>query len=200
MDTNLWSLKGLTGYMDSQHSLLYDGGKSSADGYRNGRMYQAYQDERSVNGESSSQGLQNRTQISSTVSKGAKGNVHSGAPPPWFDTTEGNPLNVRLKPELGLSTLASPLNKSRKSQKLNPKQVGAAWAEKRKIELEMEKRGELVTNDFDANWLPNFGKCGNQVAGRNLEKNLRWRVKNHSRLKLNLRRQSRYSLTSANEW
>ncbi|KAA8540677.1 hypothetical protein F0562_024404 [Nyssa sinensis] len=147
-----------TGYIDRQHSILYDWGKSSADDYRNGGMFQAYQDERTVNGEGSFQGLQNLTQISSTVNKEAKGNVHSGAPPPWFDATEGNPLHVRLKPGLGRSTLASPLNKSGKSQKLNPKRVGAAWAEKRKIELEMEKRGELVTNGFDANWLPNFGR------------------------------------------
>ncbi|KAL2553527.1 putative LRR receptor-like serine/threonine-protein kinase [Forsythia ovata] len=44
-----------------------------------------------------------------------------------------------------------------RSSKLNPKRVGAAWAERRKKELELEKKGELVTNNFDANWLPNFG-------------------------------------------
>ncbi|KAJ7956042.1 TITAN-like protein [Quillaja saponaria] len=45
-----------------------------------------------------------------------------------------------------------------KSKKLNPKRVGAAWGEKRKIELDMEKRGEILRNEFDNNWLPNFGR------------------------------------------
>lgn len=45
-----------------------------------------------------------------------------------------------------------------KSSKLNPKRVGAAWAERRKIELELQKRGELVSNSYDADWLPNFGR------------------------------------------
>jgi hypothetical protein len=49
-------------------------------------------------------------------------------------------------------------NKSGKSYKLNPKRVGAAWAERRKIEMEMEKRGEAVKSDYNANWLPNFGR------------------------------------------
>ena len=46
----------------------------------------------------------------------------------------------------------------RKRSKLNPKRVGAAWAEKRKMELEREKRGEITTNASDADWLPNFGR------------------------------------------
>ncbi|PSR96771.1 TITAN-like protein [Actinidia chinensis var. chinensis] len=112
---------------------------------------EAHPDERMVNRESSSQGLKNLTQISAIVQQETKGNVHCGAPPPWLDATEGNILNVRPKP-------ASSLNKSGKSQKLNPKRVGAAWAEKRKRELELEKRGEIVPNNFDANWLPNFGR------------------------------------------
>lgn len=45
-----------------------------------------------------------------------------------------------------------------KSKKWNPKRVGAAWVEKRMIEKEKEKRGETVSNDCDANWLPNFGR------------------------------------------
>ena len=96
--------------------------------------------------------------MSSTVEKDAEGNVHSGAPPPWFVATEEKPLNGRLIPGSGSSNLASSPTKSGKSQKLNPKRVGAAWAEKRKIELEMEKRGEIVTSNFDVDWLPNFGR------------------------------------------
>lgn len=76
--------------------------------------------------------------------------MHSGAPPPWFEATEGDQLNVKLNH-------VSTLNKSGKS-KLNPKRVGAAWAERRKMEMEMEKRGEIVKSDCDPNWLPNFGR------------------------------------------
>ena len=94
------------------------------------------------------------TQISSVPTENAGGNVHSGAPPPWFEATEG--VQIHSKPVLG--DLASHSNKSGKSKKLNPKRVGAAWAERRKIELEMEKRGETVRNECDANWLPNFGR------------------------------------------
>lgn len=44
----------------------------------------------------------------------------------------------------------------RTSQKLNPKRIGAAWAEKRRAELEQEKR-EGIAIIYDPNWLPNFG-------------------------------------------
>ncbi|KAH9769938.1 TITAN-like protein [Citrus sinensis] len=95
-------------------------------------------------------GLQNITQISSFLLREAGGNVHSGAPPPWFEETQGDQLNVQLNQ-------VSTLNKSGKL-KLNPKRVGAAWAEKRKMEMEMEKRGGIVKSDCDPNWLPNFGR------------------------------------------
>lgn len=101
-------------------------------------------------------GLQFLTQICSKSPKEAEGNVHSGAPPPWLEETEGNQPSVLRKPGSGI--LSSPINKSGKSYKLNPRRVGAAWAEKRKIELEREKRGEIVTGKFDINWLPNFGR------------------------------------------
>ncbi|XAR67891.1 hypothetical protein NMG60_11002827 [Bertholletia excelsa] len=121
-------------------------------------MSQVHADERVINGESNSAGLQNLTQISSSLVREASGgNVHSGAPPPWFDAGEQNLQIVRNGARLRSSDLP-PLNKSGKSCKLNPKRVGAAWAEKRKIELEMERRGEIVRNNFDENWLPNFGR------------------------------------------
>ncbi|KAF7833984.1 TITAN-like protein isoform X1 [Senna tora] len=103
--------------------------------------------------ESSYQGVQVLTQITSVLTENPGGNVHSGAPPPWFEATEG--IQINAKPISG--DLVSSLNKSGNSKKLNPKRVGAAWAEKRKIEMEMEKRGETV-NQCDANWLPNFGR------------------------------------------
>ncbi|CAL0319849.1 unnamed protein product [Lupinus luteus] len=136
------------------HSLPCNGrqwstvGNSSNKGVsNNGRM---------VSGESSHQGLQMLTRISSMPTKiaGGSGNVHSGAPPPWLEAAEG----VQMHSQTVLGNLFSHPNKSGKSKKLNPKRVGAAWAERRKIELEMEKRGETVQNECDANWLPNFGR------------------------------------------
>ncbi|KAL3618102.1 hypothetical protein CASFOL_038423 [Castilleja foliolosa] len=112
---------------------------------------------RLTNGEKVSPGgmcVMNLTHISSTPKMDILGNVHSGATPPWFDTTNGNQLNDALKPKQ--SDLVS--SKARKSSKLNPKRVGAAWAERRKLELELERRGEPVNNNYDANWLPNFGR------------------------------------------
>uniref|UniRef100_A0A2C9UJX9 TITAN-like protein n=1 Tax=Manihot esculenta TaxID=3983 RepID=A0A2C9UJX9_MANES len=98
-------------------------------------------------------GLQNITQTSATPGK-AGGNVHTGAPPPWLEATEETQLVAELKPIS--SSFISLSNKPGK--KLNPKRVGAAWAERRKIELEMERRGEIVKSDGDDNWLPNFGR------------------------------------------
>ncbi|PWA98278.1 hypothetical protein CTI12_AA021670 [Artemisia annua] len=112
-----------------------------------GKTCQVYAEKGEANGEGSSEGLLKLTQISSKVHEVNAGNVHSGAPPPWFDTTN----EVHLDPGL------KPVTKTVKS-KLNPKRVGAAWAEKRKLEMEMERRGELPTSNFDANWLPNFGR------------------------------------------
>ncbi|KAF8408425.1 hypothetical protein HHK36_007577 [Tetracentron sinense] len=102
--------------------------------------------------------LQNFNQISSLAPENPKGNVHSGASPPWFEANEENQLlNDQINTGLCMDGLVSPLDKSGKSRKLNPKRVGTAWAEKRKIELEMENRGE-ITNNCDADWLPNFGR------------------------------------------
>ena len=92
--------------------------------------------------------MQNLTQISSSAREDSGGNVHSGAPPPWFTAIERNKLDAKLKP--GVGNLFSSHSELVKSSKLNPKRVGAAWAERRKIELELEKKGELVSKQFDA--------------------------------------------------
>ncbi|KZV34778.1 TITAN-like protein [Dorcoceras hygrometricum] len=94
------------------------------------------------------------TQIPHIPHEVTEGNVHTGAPPPWFDVSQGNQLSSTQRPEL--NNLKSP--KIRKPSRLNPKRVGAAWAERRKLELELEKRGEPLTNTFNADWLPNFGR------------------------------------------
>lgn len=107
-----------------------------------------------VNGETIAEGYQSLTRVFSGGVKDTKGNVHSGAPPPWLEGIESHNNNGQPgKPRLN----SAPQN-DRKRSKLNPKRVGAAWAEKRKMELEREKRGEITTNASDADWLPNFGR------------------------------------------
>jgi len=80
---------------------------------------------------------------------GPRANVHTGAPPPWLKANEHDPNNLLLRSR-------GPPGKG-KSRKLNPKRVGAAWAERRRAEMEMEKRGEIVPETSDSSWLPNFG-------------------------------------------
>uniref|UniRef100_A0A7N0VF46 TITAN-like protein n=1 Tax=Kalanchoe fedtschenkoi TaxID=63787 RepID=A0A7N0VF46_KALFE len=82
------------------------------------------------------------------------GNVHTGAPPPWLEPICNEDLVQGSR-----ATLVKPSSQmSKKSRKLNPKRVGAAWAEKRKIEIELEKRGEVSAEKIDESWLPNFGR------------------------------------------
>lgn len=96
---------------------------------------------------------QGLTRISSGSLEDSKGNIHSGALPPWLDGLGAcNELEKSIGPGDGAQ------KNSKTTSKSNPKRVGAAWAEKRKLELEMEKRGEIVVNSSDANWLPNFGR------------------------------------------
>jgi len=83
------------------------------------------------------------------LSIGPRANVHTGAPPPWLKANEHDPNNLLLRSR-------GPPGKG-KSRKLNPKRVGAAWAERRRAEMEMEKRGEIVPETSDSSWLPNFG-------------------------------------------
>ncbi|XVF08696.1 hypothetical protein REPUB_Repub07fG0025700 [Reevesia pubescens] len=150
-DVSLWNSNDLTADNSSQQNLLYKNEICSV----NVGVCQVYQSGSTANGECSSQGFRNLTQVVSMSTVDAGGNVHSGAPPPWFEAADQTLVNDQVKP--ALSNFISS-NKSQKSRKLNPKRVGAAWAEKRKMELEKEKRGEIVKNDCDANWLPNFGR------------------------------------------
>lgn len=86
------------------------------------------------------------------------GNVHSGVTSPWLEGPEGHETHIQVERGLQETTHVSSLSISQKSSKLNPKRVGAAWAEKRKRELEMEKRGDIATSSYDDNWLPEFGR------------------------------------------
>jgi hypothetical protein len=58
--------------------------------------------------------------------------VHTGAPP-WLEASEHDPKN------LSINSRGRPSSEKGKSRKLNPKRVGAAWAERRRAEMEMEK-------------------------------------------------------------
>ncbi|THU69637.1 hypothetical protein C4D60_Mb08t16490 [Musa balbisiana] len=97
--------------------------------------------------------LQNFTPIS-LPAEACQANMHTGAPPPWLEISEEHIANN----DPNIYRLALPSSSTGKSRKLNPKRVGAAWAEKRRAELEMEKRGETLPKSCDANWLPNFGR------------------------------------------
>ncbi|KAF6148491.1 hypothetical protein GIB67_038846 [Kingdonia uniflora] len=135
-------------FKDSQNYLIKNKRKCSVGwSHSTGGEYQVA---RLGNGETSDHGfvLQDLAHASPLVPEVPKANVHSGALPPWLETIDDFQPNIH----------ANSSKKSGKSQKLNPNRVGAAWAEKRKIELEMEKRGEIVANNCDADWLPNFGR------------------------------------------
>ncbi|KAL2553489.1 TITAN-like protein [Forsythia ovata] len=168
-------LKNSAGYVGYQHSFNTVARESSSSGHIiNGSVYPG---ERTANGESSSQVVQNLTLLTFSHREATEGNVHTGAPPPWFDATEGNQLDVGQKP-----ALSNFVSHSGRSSKLNPKRVGAAWAERRKKELELEKKGELVTNNFDANWLPNFG--GVWQSGTRKESRKDFHMENKTSLKV----------------
>ncbi|XP_026385499.1 TITAN-like protein isoform X1 [Papaver somniferum] len=149
-------------YADKQNGFLASSGTSSVDCSPSNKA--VYQVGRLCNGGSSKQASQNSTQSLPLLPQVSKDNVHAGAPPPWFDTVEEIQLH-HITAGVSENGLAPSSRKSVKSQKLNPKRVGAAWAERRKLELEMEKRGEIV-NNFDADWLPNFGRVW-QSGSRN---------------------------------
>lgn len=113
------------------------------------------------------------TQIS-TGSAGGK--VFSEEPPPpWLGTTDE--VQMRSSNKLG------------KSKKLNSKRVGAAWVEKRKIEMEKERRGESIRNECDANWLPNFGRVWQSGSRRESRKEFE-----REKQKLNVETQSEMAI------
>ncbi|KAG9442953.1 hypothetical protein H6P81_018807 [Aristolochia fimbriata] len=109
-----------------------------------------------TNGGASSQALEWFTQIPRVQTEEPAANVHTGAPPPWLETNDEIPIN--LEGNKSTDNLVISLQQPRGSRKLNPKRVGAAWAERRKLELEMEKRGEIVAQHCGYDWLPNFGR------------------------------------------
>ncbi|KAF6158329.1 hypothetical protein GIB67_022409 [Kingdonia uniflora] len=90
-----------------------------------------YQVARLGNGKTSDHGLvlQDLVHVSPLAPEVPKTNVNSEALPPWLEIIDD------FQPIIHVNSS----KKSRKSQKLNPNRVGAACAEKRKIELEMEK-------------------------------------------------------------
>ncbi|KAJ4913108.1 TITAN-like protein [Raphanus sativus] len=101
-------------------------------------------------------GVIGMTSSSSSHSSDSIGNVHSGAPPPWLNPNAGSSYSGQLN-QTDMTGVQE--NMPAKTSKLNPHRVGAAWAERRKIEMEMEKRGlASSSSNTDADWLPNFGR------------------------------------------
>ncbi|KAJ0963278.1 hypothetical protein J5N97_028400 [Dioscorea zingiberensis] len=82
-------------------------------------------------------------------------NVHNGGDPPWL-LSSGEKDASLVDKGLILDSVSNIAAQKRK--KLNPNRVGAAWAEKRRLELELEKNGEIIGKPHDDNWLPNFGR------------------------------------------
>ncbi|KAK8916577.1 hypothetical protein KSP39_PZI023181 [Platanthera zijinensis] len=111
-------------------------------------------------------------------SEGSQGNVHTGDLPPWLETSDEQDKNL-VNFGLQMNNNPSPVQKG-KSKKLNPKRVGAAWADKRRIELEMEKKGEIF-DIVDANWLPNFGRVWQ--TGTRKESRKEFEIENHQLFK-----------------
>ncbi|KAG7541581.1 Coiled-coil domain-containing protein 84 [Arabidopsis thaliana x Arabidopsis arenosa] len=117
--------------------------------------YQVSQDKKQIEGSYNPPGVVGMSSISSSHSTDAGGNVHSGAPPPWLVANDGNVSNIQLN-QSDMACVQAKV--PRKNCKLNPNRVGAAWAERRKIEIEMEKSGHATNSNIDADWLPNFGR------------------------------------------
>ncbi|XP_039131210.1 TITAN-like protein isoform X2 [Dioscorea cayenensis subsp. rotundata] len=115
------------------------------------------EDQRKFSRDNSNNVTQKLTRIP-LCSNGNLENVHTGGAPPWLLSSEENDVNLASKrcllDNIGSSTAAQ----NGRSKKLNPKRVGAAWAEKRRLELELEKQGKITQKPHDANWLPNFGR------------------------------------------
>ncbi|GMH16729.1 hypothetical protein Nepgr_018570 [Nepenthes gracilis] len=153
-DPNTLKSNDMTAYRSNQDSHHSDSRNISSDGCISGKS--AYKNKRMAGGDSGSQGFQNLTCISWGFEE-SKRNVHSGAPPPWFEATKDANESCQWD-RVGMNSVVSRPSKSQKSSKLNPKRVGAAWAERRKIELEMEKKGEVIANSSEVEWLPNFGR------------------------------------------
>lgn len=114
------------------------------------------------------------------LNQGLKANVHTGAPPPWLEASEHDAKNGSI------ANHVLPSSGKGKSGKLNPKRVGAAWAERRRAEIELEKRGEVVPETSDSSWLPNFGsvwQSGSRKESRKeFEKNHKLDEKNSPEL------------------
>ncbi|KAI5063030.1 hypothetical protein GOP47_0021577 [Adiantum capillus-veneris] len=86
------------------------------------------------------------------------GNVHSGAPPPWLQTSESKTDSAaHALPNCGATLSRSKERQLKKSR--NPKRVGAAWADKRRAEMGREAAGHSLQRGLqvDKDWLPNFG-------------------------------------------
>ncbi|KAG0478429.1 hypothetical protein HPP92_013148 [Vanilla planifolia] len=123
-------------------------------------------------------------------SDGCQPNVHTGGFPPWLDTSDQHE-NSLVNYGTDVKNLSLSAQKG-KSRKLNPNRVGAAWAEKRRIEIELEKRGEIIRNSVDDNWLPNFGRVWQ--AGTRKESRKQFEIENHKLLKSEMSSKSSFTL------
>ncbi|CAM6118783.1 unnamed protein product [Calypogeia fissa] len=110
-----------------------------------------------------------------------EGNVHSGAAPPWLRQNLG---------EADSSGSLLPLSRTQQaklSKIQNPNRVGAAWAQRRRAELEAEKNGEMLTmqGKDGSLWFPSFGRVWQSGPRRDTRKE--FEAEKHAELKKNRR-------------
>ncbi|KAJ7528540.1 hypothetical protein O6H91_15G007400 [Diphasiastrum complanatum] len=112
------------------------------------------------------------TSMSRTFS--ASGDVHSGALPPWAmldeakNEVQSSDTNINSRNAPALSR-----TQERKLAKLrNPKRVGAIWAERRRVELERQGKGESQWQEVSdgTTWLPSFGRVWQSGSRRESRK------------------------------
>ncbi|KAL2652441.1 hypothetical protein R1flu_020569 [Riccia fluitans] len=143
---------------------------------------------------------QNLTTIRAPALNPGQGNVHSGALPPWLKASSGQQRGVPAavadapNPSLPLSrTQQGKLAKLR-----NPNRVGAAWAEKRRAEMERERRGELVEKSVpdSSAWLPRFGRVWQSGSRRETRKEFEAEKRSEGRWKSSAKSKRSSDVTS----
>lgn len=89
-----------------------------------------------------------------TVSNGeVQGSMTANVIPPWLNEKEFGESFIDAKSQL------FPSNQRKKQKISNPNRVGAAWAEKRKLEMQLEQSTSQDTLKVSEDlWLPNFGR------------------------------------------
>jgi hypothetical protein len=85
-----------------------------------------------------------------------KGNIHTGARPPWETDDEEPSSAPQVGPTVSLLAIA---RQKQRIQNKNPNRVGAEHANR--VRLEQQGVTSEQTDDADPHWLPKFGRVFN---------------------------------------